>query len=80
MIWINNNTYDLFLNAEINDNSRIPFYWHNKINSIISIPFIATQYDSYSSINKTFTDHNVLINYQNKLLKKIIENNFNQDV
>lgn len=76
MLWINNNTYDLFLDAEINDKTRIPFYWQNKINCIISIPFLVTQYDSYSNINETFTDHNILINYQNELLKKIVKNDF----
>ena len=75
MICINYNTYDLFLNAEINEKIRIPFYWHNKINCLISIPFLVTQFDGYSSINQTYTNHDFLINYQNDLLKKYVEKN-----
>lgn len=73
MIWINYNTYDLFLNAEVTNNTRIPFYWHNKINCLISIPFLVTQFDGFSSINQAYTNHDFLINYQNELLKKYIQ-------
>lgn len=75
MYWFNHMVYDLFLNAEINERSRIPIYWHNKINCLIAVPLLATQYDGYSNINKVYTDYNYSINFQNKLLINYFEKN-----
>lgn len=77
MYWFNHTVYDLFLNTEITNISRIPLFWHNKINCLIAVPLLATQYDGFSSINKVYTNYNHVINYQNNLLIKFFEKKIN---
>ena len=62
----NSNSYDFFLNSEIN--IPIDKCWHNKLIGFVSIPFIATQYEGYSNIE------NKQISYYNRF--DSIEKNF----
>lgn len=52
----NSSSYDYFLNKEVN--MPIDKCWHNNLNAITSIPFIAIQNSSYSDIEKKDVDYN----------------------
>lgn len=62
----NSNSYDFFLTHPID--IPIDKCWHNKLNGIVSIPFLAIQYNGNSNIE------NKLVNYDSRF--NSTENNF----
>ncbi len=71
-----NKIYDFFLNLDPYTSLPIDRVWHGNFNAIISIPFITTQSDDYSDIEKKNVSYNKsFISYQNKLIKELGSNN-----
>ena len=56
----NLSSYDYFLNKEVD--ISIDKCWHNNLNAITSIPFIAIQNIDYSDIEKKDVDYNSRFN------------------
>ena len=68
----NSNSFDFFLNQEIN--IPIDKSWHNKLICFVSIPFIAIQYEGFSDIENKLISYNSRYNIVEKyficMLKK----------
>lgn len=69
----NSNSYDFFLNHEIN--IPIDKCWHNKLIGFVSVPFMAIQYESYSDIENKQISYNSRFNSIEKNFISMIKNN-----
>lgn len=68
-VWYNNTIYDLILNLDANKTNPIDRFWHGKFNSLVIIPFITTQIDDFSDIEKKKCSYtNSLKRYEKRLI------------
>jgi len=75
LVWYNYSIYDWLLNLNPDIDYPIDKVWHGKFNSLIIVPFITTQIDDYSDIEKKQCSYNqslkryerILINGLNKI-------------
>lgn len=69
-VWYNNVVYDWILKQQTDEIIPIDKIWHNQFNCLVMIPFICTQQDDYSDIEKKECSYTKsLIKYEKKLLK-----------
>lgn len=69
-VWYNNLVYDWILNLNPYESGPIDKIWHGKFNCLIIIPFICTQSNDYSDIEKKNCAYTVsLMRYQRRLLE-----------
>lgn len=75
LVFYNNKSYDFFLNYDETSNP-IDHAWHNNFFAILPIPFLAYQYDSFSTIQNKWNGEleNFLVTYENRI-KDYINNN-----
>lgn len=71
----NSNCYDYFLNFDI----IIPIdkCWHNNLKTLVIVPFITTQYEGYSNIEKKNTSYDSRFNNIEKHLLELIQKDKN---